>query len=143
MSLVIIRAFIIYVFVIIAIRIMGKRQVGELKPHELVITFLISSTATIPLQDNNMPLLNCIIPVHFFVFPIEITELIHGGVVWKQQSSTVTVFFFQHYGISGLQAILFLSIEILIQCPTDILFILCQRAFITAFLRSKNSYILV
>lgn len=54
-------------FVIIAIRIMGKRQVGELKPHELVITFLISSTATIPLQDNNMPLLNCIIPVLLFV----------------------------------------------------------------------------
>ena len=50
MSLVIIRAFIIYVFVIVAVRIMGKRQVGELKPHELVITFLISSTATIPLQ---------------------------------------------------------------------------------------------
>ena len=46
---------------------MGKRQVGELKPHELVITFLISSTATIPLQDNNMPLLNCIIPVLLFV----------------------------------------------------------------------------
>ena len=41
MSLVIIRAFIIYVFVIVAVRIMGKRQVGELKPHELVITFLI------------------------------------------------------------------------------------------------------
>ena len=35
MSLVIIRAFIIYVFVIVAVRIMGKRQVGELKPHEL------------------------------------------------------------------------------------------------------------
>ncbi len=34
MSLVIIRAFIIYVFVIVAVRIMGKRQVGELKPHE-------------------------------------------------------------------------------------------------------------
>ena len=67
MSLVIIRAFIIYIFVIIAVRIMGKRQVGELKPHELVITFLISSTATIPLQDNNMPLLNCIMPILLFV----------------------------------------------------------------------------
>ena len=67
MSLVIIRAFIIYVFVIAAVRIMGKRQVGELKPHELVITFLISSTTTIPLQDNNMPLLNCIVPVLLFV----------------------------------------------------------------------------
>lgn len=67
MSLVVIRAFIIYIFVIIAVRIMGKRQVGELKPHELVITFLISSTATIPLQDNNMPLLNCIMPILLFV----------------------------------------------------------------------------
>ena len=67
MSLVIIRAFIIYIFVIIAVRIMGKRQVGELKPHELVITFLLSSMATIPLQDNNMPLLNCIMPILLFV----------------------------------------------------------------------------
>lgn len=67
MSLVVIRAFIIYIFVIAAIRMMGKRQVGELKPHELVITFLISSTATIPLQDNNMPLANCILPILLFV----------------------------------------------------------------------------
>lgn len=53
-----IRAVIIYVFIIIAVRLMGKRQVGELKPHELVITILLSAIAVIPLEDNSMPLAN-------------------------------------------------------------------------------------
>lgn len=41
MSITFIRAVIIYITVIIAMRIMGKRQIGELKPHELVITVLV------------------------------------------------------------------------------------------------------
>jgi uncharacterized membrane protein YcaP (DUF421 family) len=46
---------------------MGKRQVGELKPHELVITILISSVATIPLQEISIPLTNTILPILIFV----------------------------------------------------------------------------
>lgn len=61
------RAIIIYVFVIFAVRIMGKRQVGELKPHELVITILVSSVASIPLEENSMPLANCLVPIFLFV----------------------------------------------------------------------------
>lgn len=52
MSITFIRAVIIYITVIIAMRIMGKRQIGELKPHELVITVLVSQVASIPLEDN-------------------------------------------------------------------------------------------
>lgn len=62
-----IRAAIIYVFVIIAVRLMGKRQVGELKPHELVITILLSAVAVIPLEENSMPLGNCIVPILLFI----------------------------------------------------------------------------
>lgn len=56
-----------------AIRIMGKRQVGELKPQELVITILISAVATVPLEDNSMPLANSLIPILIFV-ALEIIE---------------------------------------------------------------------
>ncbi len=62
-----IRAIIIYIVIIIAVRLMGKRQVGELKPHELVITILISAIAVIPLEENSMPLANCLVPILLFV----------------------------------------------------------------------------
>ena len=67
MTIIFIRAIIIYVLVIVSLRIMGKRQVGELKPHELVITILISAIAAVPLEDNSMPLANSIIPILLFV----------------------------------------------------------------------------
>lgn len=67
MSNLLIRSAIIYISVIIATRIMGKRQIGELNPHELVITILVSQTATLPLEDNNMSLANMFIPLLLFV----------------------------------------------------------------------------
>mgnify|MGYP001032908158 CR=1 FL=1 len=67
MSIVFIRAIIIYITVILALRIMGKRQIGEMTPHELVITILVSQVAIIPLQDNSMPLTNMVIPIMIFV----------------------------------------------------------------------------
>jgi len=67
MSITFIRAVIIYITVIIAMRIMGKRQIGELKPHELVITVLVSQAASIPLEDNSMPLANMFVPILIFV----------------------------------------------------------------------------
>lgn len=74
MGIIAIRTVIIYAAVILAVRTMGKRQVGQLRPHELVITILISSVATIPLQDINIPLANCILPIVLFVC----LELIFG-----------------------------------------------------------------
>lgn len=62
-----IRAIIIYVFIIIAVRLMGKRQIGELKPHEFVITILLSAIAVIPLEENSMPLGNCLVPILLFI----------------------------------------------------------------------------
>lgn len=67
MAIIFIRTAIIYVFIIIAVRLMGKRQVGELKPHELVITILISAVAVIPLEENGMPLANCLVPILLFI----------------------------------------------------------------------------
>ncbi len=70
------RAVIIYIFIIFAVRIMGKRQVGELKPHELVITILVSSVASIPLEENSMPLANCLVPILLLIsFEILVSAL--------------------------------------------------------------------
>ncbi len=54
----VIRTAILYFVVTIAIRLMGKRQIGDMQPNELVITLLISEIAAIPLQDSNQPVLN-------------------------------------------------------------------------------------
>lgn len=67
MSITLLRAVIIYVFITAAVRIMGKRQVGELNPQELVITILISAVATVPLENNGMPLANSLIPIAIFI----------------------------------------------------------------------------
>ena len=63
MSVVFIRAVILYVLLIFTVRLMGKRQIGELQPSELAIPILISNIATLPVEDTGIPLLTGIIPI--------------------------------------------------------------------------------
>lgn len=58
-----VRTIIIFVILIVSVRIMGKRQLGELEPIELVVAILISNLAAQPLQDIGTPLLYGLIPV--------------------------------------------------------------------------------
>lgn len=58
-----IRTVFLYVILIITVRIMGKKQVGELEPAELVVVFLLSELASIPMQDMNLPLMSSIVPI--------------------------------------------------------------------------------
>ena len=58
-----IRTIISYILVVVAIRIMGKRQVGQLEPTELVVTLMISDLATIPLSHVSIPLVHGIVPI--------------------------------------------------------------------------------
>ena len=58
-----IRTLILYFFIMIGLRLMGKRQIGELEPGELVLTMMISDLATVPMQDFGIPLLSGIIPI--------------------------------------------------------------------------------
>lgn len=57
------RTIILYLLIIVAIRVMGKRQVGELEPSELVLSFLIADLASVPMQDLGFPLHTGIIPI--------------------------------------------------------------------------------
>lgn len=63
MSVPLIRTLILYCAVVAAMRIMGKRQIGDLDPSELVVTILISELAAIPMQDVGIPLFAGIIPI--------------------------------------------------------------------------------
>ena len=51
----VLRTIILYIVVTLAIRLMGKRQIGDMQPNELVVTLLISEIAAIPLQDSEQP----------------------------------------------------------------------------------------
>ncbi len=63
MATLFLRTVIIYIVLLAAIRFMGKRQIGELEVSELVITFLISELAVLPLSNRNAPLSHAILPV--------------------------------------------------------------------------------
>ena len=63
MFIVFIRTAILYSLVVIVMRLMGKRQIGELQPYEFVITIMISDLAALPMQDTKFPLLLGIIPI--------------------------------------------------------------------------------
>lgn len=67
MVTIIFRTAILFLFVTIAIRLMGKRQIGDLQPNELVVTLLLSEIAAIPLQDSSQPILNCVIAIFILV----------------------------------------------------------------------------
>lgn len=58
-----VRTIILYLLIIIGVRLMGKRQVGELEPSELVLALLIADLAAVPMQDFGIPLLSGIIPI--------------------------------------------------------------------------------
>ena len=63
MVIVFIRAIILYSMIIFAVRLMGKKQLGQLQPSELVITILVSNIATLPIEDTSLPMLMGIIPI--------------------------------------------------------------------------------
>lgn len=63
MSITFLRTVILYLLVVIGLRIMGKRQIGEMQPSELVVAIMISDIASIPMQDIGIPLLSGVIPI--------------------------------------------------------------------------------
>ena len=79
MTISVIRTIILYLLLMAAMRLMGKRQLGELQPSELVVTLLLSDLAAVPMQENGLPLLNGIMPILVLVS----LELILSGLMLK------------------------------------------------------------
>lgn len=58
-----IRTIILYLVLIAVIRLMGKRQIGEMEPAEFVVTMLVANLASIPMQDTGIPLFSGLVPI--------------------------------------------------------------------------------
>ena len=57
------RSILIYIFVLIVMRLMGKREIGQLQPFELAIAIMIADLASIPMTDSGIPITNGIISI--------------------------------------------------------------------------------
>lgn len=62
-----VRTVILLIVIVIAVRIMGKRQIGQLQPAELVVTILLSEMAATPMQDNDIPMVNTLVAIAVLV----------------------------------------------------------------------------
>ena len=57
------RTAVLHLVLIVVIRLMGKRQIGQMEPSEFVVTMLVANLATIPMQDSAIPLLAGLVPI--------------------------------------------------------------------------------
>ena len=74
MAIMLLRSVIIYICVLIVVRLMGKRQIGEMQPFEFVVTLIIADLACLPMAELSVPLVHGIIPI--------ITLLIVHFLIW-------------------------------------------------------------
>ena len=72
------RALVIYIVVIVAMRLMGKRQLAELQPSELVTTFLISNVASICIEEPELPILSSLVTILL----ISALEILNSTLAW-------------------------------------------------------------
>ena len=79
LSIVFIRAVVLYIVLAFSLRLMGKRQLGELQPSELVVTILISNIAAIPVEDSSVPMIMGIVPILTLVC----IDVIMSGIMMK------------------------------------------------------------
>ena len=58
-----VRVIIIYLLVLVIMRLMGKREIGQMQPFELVIAIMIADLASVPMSDTGIPISSGIIPI--------------------------------------------------------------------------------
>ncbi|MBQ1371713.1 MAG: DUF421 domain-containing protein [Oscillospiraceae bacterium] len=71
MCITLIRTTLLYGLLILSVRLMGKRQVAEMEPAEFVVTMLLANLASVPMQDNGLPLISGVVPI-FTVLGLEL-----------------------------------------------------------------------
>lgn len=81
------RTLILYFLVIAALRLMGKRQLGELQPSELVVAIMISDLAAIPIEDSRQPIWDGVIPIVTLVA----AEFLLSALVLKSEACRTVI----------------------------------------------------
>ena len=93
MGTIFIRTIIIYVLVLIAIRLVGKREIGQLQPYELVVTIMIADVASLPMQNVSIPLFQGIVPILGLLFAQILASILsfHSKIINKYISGKPTI----------------------------------------------------
>ena len=84
MAVPMLRTLLLYIAVIAAIRLMGKRQIGDLDPSELVVTILVSDLAAVPMQDLGIPMVSGLVPIATLI----VLEILLSFLALKSVCST-------------------------------------------------------
>lgn len=87
MLIIIIRTVLLFLLIVFSLRLMGKKQLGELQPSELVTTIMISNIATLALEDASTPMLMGVIPILMIVC----LDVMLSGVLLKNAKIRKTV----------------------------------------------------
>ena len=81
MLIVFVRATVIYLFLLVAMRLMGKKQLGELQPFEFAISLIMAELACIPMSDTTVPVVYGLIPIFtLFIVQFFLTKIIKHSV---------------------------------------------------------------
>lgn len=81
MLIVFVRAIVIYLFLLVAMRLMGKKQLGELQPFEFAITLIMAELACIPMSDTTVPVVYGLVPIFtLFVVQFILTKIIKHSI---------------------------------------------------------------
>ena len=92
MIITIIRSIILYIIVLVVMRLMGKREIGQLQPFELAISIMIADLASIPMSDSGIPITNGIIPIlgllvmHLIISIINMKSIKGRGIICGKPS---------------------------------------------------------
>jgi len=79
------RSIVLYIIVLIVMRLMGKREIGELQPFELAISIMIADLASIPMTETGIPISNGIIPILGLLFMHLIISMINLKSNWTRE----------------------------------------------------------
>lgn len=82
MLILILRTTLLYLLIVFTLRLMGKKQIGELQPSELVTTIMISNIATLSLEDSAMPMMMGVIPI----LMIACLDVLMSGLILKSNT---------------------------------------------------------
>lgn len=81
MLIVFVRAVLIYIFLLIAMRLMGKKQLGELQPFEFAVTLIMAELACIPMSDTTVPVIYGLVPIFtLFIVQFALTKIIKHSI---------------------------------------------------------------
>lgn len=97
----VLRSLIVYIIVLFAVRIMGKRQIGDMQPFELVVTLVIADLACIPMSDTTIPIVFGIVPLFTLVLLHYLfTFLNRKSIFFRKLLNGKPVIVIDNYGIN-------------------------------------------